>query len=379
MSFILPEFSIPWFNGIVSLIIFTLSGLLIIDTLHVKRKINKYLIVGLLVTFPSLTVTNAYMFTVLAYSIAFIFSLLPIWLLQKYSIRRLFVSIIFLVLSISIYQSYITCTASFILLVILNKTLNGHINSKDLRNQIILYFIFLILTLVIYFVLTWAILNILDIQMNGYAQGALTSKEPLGVKIRIIIFAIISEVFYHKFSILPTVFSSIMFICAYCCVIVMFTYWLINSLQSRWEKIIAILAIILMPVCINSISLLVDSYHIHSLVVYSFVFLLFVPIVILDATEDKFPSLKVLCIIFLSFLSIQYIYFANAIYLFLDLQYRQLYAQAIELVTDIRNFRQMDGGNSNVTIIGDFVIQNPNGTPFQKNFILTLIKVELWG
>ena len=64
------SYSLPWINGIVSLVFIAVSAALLVYIFNLKNKLSIILISGMLVVFPSWTSTFFFMFTAPYYSLA---------------------------------------------------------------------------------------------------------------------------------------------------------------------------------------------------------------------------------------------------------------------------------------------------------------------
>ncbi len=78
------EYSLPFVNGIISLIFITISVILILKIYDIRNNLFAILISGIVVSFPSVTSTFAFMFTADCYMISFTLSLLAVYLCKKY-------------------------------------------------------------------------------------------------------------------------------------------------------------------------------------------------------------------------------------------------------------------------------------------------------
>ena len=99
---------IPFINGIVSILFISLSALFIFKIFNIK---NKYISIGigcLMVTFPVVTSTFAYMFTAPYYFIALFMNVFAIHLItkDKHKIINYIISCLLIATSMGIYQSY---------------------------------------------------------------------------------------------------------------------------------------------------------------------------------------------------------------------------------------------------------------------------------
>ena len=76
IGLLLPNQSMPWLYGIITLILFALSACLIIRMFEIKGKLIRILLAGMITVFPSLTGTFCFMFTSSAYAFSFFLTVL---------------------------------------------------------------------------------------------------------------------------------------------------------------------------------------------------------------------------------------------------------------------------------------------------------------
>ena len=83
LSKLFPSYSMPWFHGILSLLLLAVSCCLIVDLFHVQKKLYRILLAGLIVSFPSQVGIFGYMFTSSAYAVSMLLAVLSVWLLIR--------------------------------------------------------------------------------------------------------------------------------------------------------------------------------------------------------------------------------------------------------------------------------------------------------
>ena len=81
-SFIFPDVSMPWINGILALLMLTASACLTIRIFEVKSSVFRLLLPALIVVFPSQIVTFAYMFTCAPYALAVLLAVCSVYMLS---------------------------------------------------------------------------------------------------------------------------------------------------------------------------------------------------------------------------------------------------------------------------------------------------------
>ena len=170
---VFPNVSMPWIYGVITIVLLAISVCFLVSILRIRCKWMQVLTAGLVLTFPSLTGTFGYLFTSSSYGVAFLLAVGSVWLLQNRSGRYWLGAILCMVLSLSIYQSYISLTAAILVLVLIRQLLEGEDVAAVFRRGIA-YVLFLILSLGLYFGLTQLILGLKHVQMGSYAADSLT-------------------------------------------------------------------------------------------------------------------------------------------------------------------------------------------------------------
>ena len=124
-SLVLPNWSMPWIYGILTLLMIAVSVCVMLRLLGIHSKLSHILLAAVVVSFPSLTGTYCFMFTSAAYGIAFLLAVLSVWFYQKGG--PLFVSLaaFSLVLCLSIYQAYVAVAASLFVLLMIKSCLDA--------------------------------------------------------------------------------------------------------------------------------------------------------------------------------------------------------------------------------------------------------------
>lgn len=99
-------FTLPWLIGLLSLLWLSVTAALLVELLEVHRTEWIVVISGLLVSFPALASTYAYVFTVDGYMLALMLAVLAVLLTKKYT-RGFLAGGICLAFSMGTYQAYL--------------------------------------------------------------------------------------------------------------------------------------------------------------------------------------------------------------------------------------------------------------------------------
>lgn len=110
------DYDLPWVNGALSLLYISLTVVLLIELFNIRSQISCVLLAGLLVTFPVVTSSFAYMFTADPYMAALLLSVLAVYLTRKYKYGFI-PGMIVMGLCIGTYQAYLCVTFVVVLLL----------------------------------------------------------------------------------------------------------------------------------------------------------------------------------------------------------------------------------------------------------------------
>jgi len=102
-------FSLPWVIGVFSMLLLGLTGAALTELLELKQTWSILVVCGLLVAFPSVASTFAYVFTMDGYMMALLLAVLAVLLTRKYS-RGFWAGALCLGFSLGIYQAYLPFT-----------------------------------------------------------------------------------------------------------------------------------------------------------------------------------------------------------------------------------------------------------------------------
>ncbi len=154
----------PWLIGVISACIFGVLIFLIIDMLKINSKFMKILTVFILLSFPTLATGFGYLFMVQVYSFALIFSVLAVYITDKYKFGFI-LGAVFLMLSLAAYQSYIGVSMTLCIMLILR---NWYMDSQSKISKIFQFIAMGILGIILYMLIIKQIYPMLGIVLNNY-------------------------------------------------------------------------------------------------------------------------------------------------------------------------------------------------------------------
>ncbi len=365
LSFLFPNFSMPWLYGVITLVLFALSGCVMLRILDIRSKPLQILLMCLLVTYPSLTSLYTFMFTSSSYGLAFFLAVLSVYqILFKTSWKRL-LAIPMLIFSLSVYQPYLAVSASLLVIYLIGQILSKDIESRKLWMLGLSYVAFLVVSSALYYLSVHVVFALFHVQFNDYANGNLA----LDVKT---LFSRLIDAYYtfvYFFTrgyegVLNTPWLRILHMLLLC---LSGIHLLLRFFQRPCisKGILLLVCIVLFPLSINCIYLIAVPESITTLVVHSFVNIYFLlPVIFGDCPSDlscqrkgvvfgKLPINAGLRIISLCLLItvISNVYLANEVYLKMFLSYENTYAFYSTLSAEIVNNPNFDE-HTKIAIIG---------------------------
>ncbi len=124
-------FTVPWLIGLLGILFLALAAAILIDFLEIEQNWAVVVCSGMLVAFPALASTFAYVFTLDGYMMALLFAVMSVWCVKKWK-KGFLAGGAFLAFSMGIYQSYLP----FAVLLSVYGILMIFITSKSLREKL---------------------------------------------------------------------------------------------------------------------------------------------------------------------------------------------------------------------------------------------------
>lgn len=362
LDMIFPNISMPWIYGIFTIVFMAIAVCLLVWIFQVENKVLQVLLGGCVMVFPSLIGTFGYMFTSCSFALSFLMAVIAVWLLN-WNLKWGFVPALgCMVLSLSIYQSYIAVAAGLLVLVLVWRLMHEEAVSSVLRSGV-LFVVFLALSLGIYYGATQVILKFLGEGFNDYASGN------LGFSLASIPANILES--YRSFfrylnegfrGIIPTVLSRRIHWAFLAVTLVLLVLWILAQKKQELSRLALLAALIaVLPLAVNCMYLFTVPDSVHTLVLYGFVGVYVLGIVVADAcipvlAEKRWHTCLRLVLVdvvtvCLAVVIVVNIYIANAAFLNLHLRYENAYSFYTSLAADIKQMPQFDEDTS-IAIVG---------------------------
>ena len=358
---IFPNVSMPWIYGVITIVLLAVSACILVHILGLYSKWTQALTGGFLLTFPSLTGTFGYMFTSSCYGVAFFLAVLTVWLLRRKSRPCRLYALCCMVLSLSIYQAYVSVTAGVLVLVLIKELLEGEPASAVFRKGIA-YVVFLMLALGLYFGATQIILKLKHVRMVSYAADSIAFS-PLALPANILL---AYRAFFGYFregalGLIPTVFSRRVHVLLLLCAAVLLFLRLKAIRRDAASALLLSALILMLPLAINCMYLFTSEASIHTLVLYGFVSVYLLVLMLAEGClsapaagrwAEPFRRCALNGVAVLSALILMInIYIANESYLTLYLRYENAYAFYTSLIADIKMMPEFTEG-TRLAVVG---------------------------
>lgn len=338
---IFPNYSMPWIYGLLTLLLMACAVCLMIRVLSLKNPCLQALLAGVVIAFPSLTATLAYMFTSSSFALAFLLAAAAVWLLRQRKKALWVVALGFMIFSLSIYQSYISLAAGLLVTVLIGDLLRGAEPKETIRKGIG-YVVFLVLSLGSYYLLTQFILVWKDVTLNAYAAGNMDFRLS-GIPHAI---ALSYQSFFRFFTegyrgLIPTPLSRGVHILLLVLTLGMLLKCCLSLRKPGAAALVAGLAAVL-PLAVNCMYLFTTPKSIHTLVLYGFVCFYALALLLCDCllTDPGRKALGTAAVngvtLGAALIIVCNIYLANQVWLNLHLRYENAYSFYTSLMADLR-------------------------------------------
>ena len=277
-------YTLPWLIGVIALLWLGVTAALLVEFLEVKDRVTIVLISGLLVTFPALASTFAYVFTMDGYMLALMLAVAAVVCVKKLKYGFL-PGAVCLAFSLGTYQSYLAFTVILCIYGILMLAMeNGTV--KDKFKKALQYLYMGILGVVLYYGILQVLLKLQGKVLDTY-QGINSMESGIlsgGVS------SLLSTILnmyrdFFAFTINGNVLVNNTWSMAAFTLLVLLTMFVLlwMTLQKGWWKklwfwCLLLLAAVGLPVATNIILLITPNVTYHLLMRYQWVLYLILPI-----------------------------------------------------------------------------------------------------
>ncbi len=116
--------SMPWLIGLFTLSAMSAAAYLVVKALDIERTVPVVIVAALMVAYPSITASHAYLSSVFVYAISLALASAAAVQIKRESIPGYALGMLFMILSLGCYQAYVSFTACLLVLIALRKLLS---------------------------------------------------------------------------------------------------------------------------------------------------------------------------------------------------------------------------------------------------------------
>ena len=351
IKLLFPDWSMPWIYGLVSLLLLAAAACLMLRFLTIRSRFLQGLLAALVVTFPSLTGNFCFMFTAAPYAWAFCLTVLAVTLWRWGDWRRMGLSLVLLVLALGIYQAYIAVAASLFLLRMLADAMDGERPVREIILDGVKALGLMAAAIAVYYAVTQLVFLVTGATFNTYVTENVNGSVSMPRRVRMAYDAFWYVFSFRNFYLVPFELSRYLHIA-----LAVLTLGGLGLVLLRERKALhAVLALVLtalLPLSIGCMYLIMSRASIHTLVLYSFVTVYFLTALVLERLSGRSARWGgAAAALGLAAVMVCNVYFANMVYLKLQLQYENAYAFYTVLSTRIMETEGFDE-TSTVALIG---------------------------
>lgn len=351
---LIGNMSMPWLNGMFTLLMLALSSVLVVRILSIEDKGYAMLAGGILVVFPSVVSLMFFMFTAPYYSIAVLAGTVGVYCMEKKKYGWMNGLLLFC-FSISIYQAYLSWIAGLLILVLIRRSLEKTESFGSILKKSFQYAGILLASLVLYLALNHMILSWKGISMSDYQGLSSIGAKKLGDILQSIrqIYFLYFDFRIHEYAGITTSKLLRLILCG--CLLADFITIIMYVCRGKrtkadwWKDAATLILLLLFPMAVFAIYLVAnENTRIYTLMLYSVSLILIAPILLAEKMECGTGNLirKIRSFfnvaIFAGMIASIYIFvhIANEHYTWMQIDYERSYSYLTTVITQIK---EVDG------------------------------------
>lgn len=294
------NYSLPFINGMLSVLLLSLSAALIAGMFRMESKFLAVMLGGFFVSFPAVTSTFMFMYTAVYYSVAVFFSVLAAWLMVRFP-KKIVLNLLAVVLiacSLGIYQAYFPNTVSLLVMsiILLCAFSKEETTWKDVFFLALRYVVVLALGMILYFILHKVLVAAWGLEINSYqgldSMGQTSVSEVLSAVVRG--YKDFINLFRHDVMCLnPTTYVRRSYF-------LMMASWGIGALcllfgekGCKVRKVFLVLGFLAFPIAVYLIYVMTPNGWVYTLMAYSVVFVSVFNLVWADKFQVSFDKKEI--------------------------------------------------------------------------------------
>ncbi len=338
------NYNLPLINGILFLVLISISAALLVGVLEIRRKSSAVLIGALFTVFPTAAATLFFRYTAVYYGVGILCSVSAAWILKKGKIG-FFLSVLFIALSLGIYQAYVPITIGIFVMLLIRMALEGRSSNKKLIYRGCYYCAVLVAGVLTYFLLLKVCLIVYSTSLSSYQgvgnMGKLSLPELPGL-VREAIYSVCMIPLKNYCGLSGMRLIKLTYFLLFGLSAVLIIYFLVTRVKDWKIWIITGVLCLAFALAVNFIVVMCPETWIYTLMVYAIVLIPCFPLVLLECfpiceQPDLFQKIvNKICLVICTLLIFCYAYEANISYTSLYFANRQVENYCSDLVVQIR-------------------------------------------
>lgn len=273
LRLIMPDYSMPWIYGLISLLLISAAVCVIIKLFDIKSRVLQVLLGALFITFPAETGTLGYMFTAAPYALALFLSAAAVYSYNRQTRGGLIAALVMLAFSCSIYQGCFSFAASLCVLMMISRLVSGE-DAKTVLVSGLRMLAMLAAALLLY----GAVILFFSKQLDyPVLSGVVNSSQSIPMRIAVAYSAYIKTILCGYFGYVRGTASRL----AHIALLIVMAVLIVRGEVKRHD----IRHSLLLALCLFLFPLSCYCLYIHALALYSFASLYILAAIIIDRAE----------------------------------------------------------------------------------------------
>lgn len=355
ISLVLPDYSMPWIYGLVSLLFVAIAICYIIKLFEIKNMLLQVALTAVIVSFPSLTSAFSYMFFSSAYTMAFMLTVISVYFIVKRGILRSVISILLLACVSGIYQGFVSMASGLIVVYLVRLLVSKKIELKAIILEALRCAVIMALSLCLYFGITFMIFAVTGTGYGHYARNSISALNESFLTRLYNVYAMFIREFLHSQNGLVNGLLCKSFNIGVAAFVTVSGLIFLFGKNKAYKKILLVFAAVLYPLAVNSLYLITQPKGVHTLVVFSFISVYVLAAVFAeDILPENFSyksAFKDVLIVLLSAIALKNAFYANEAALRMQLSFQNTYSFYTSIASEIQNNPRFKKGMK-VAVIG---------------------------
>ncbi len=161
-------YSLPWLNGLISIVFIAVSAAILADILEIRSMQGCVLAGSIMSVFPTVFSTFAVMYTAPYYFFSVLLTVIAVYMIKEYSYIGSIGGVILIALAMGIYHAYFPIATASLLGVMILKCGFSAENIKSLLKTAGRYLVSLCMGLALYFILTYLACYFTSTELSAY-------------------------------------------------------------------------------------------------------------------------------------------------------------------------------------------------------------------